>query len=416
MTQAKPSLTRLTPPYQLTRTSQVPNKPKHEVEERWPSHPQASGQEGRSGQTGGVQTCDPVPTVLQPAQKPPDHRMRKGEAILEPTRSPDQVKADPKTSSLLGTWKQRDSWIDISTLAAVSHGKSAPLRRSERLRMAAALRRNSTYQERADRMVECCSVWGMVHVPRNHPEKARPVPSLHCRDRLCPECNRARGAKIVRKITPAIEEAKSQGRIVAMLTLTQVDRSGEPLKLARKRFNGSLAKMLRSAPWKRHVAGALIFREATYNRAEVSWHFHAHILLQTPLYWERDDIQALWMRLSPGAWNVDIRAAEPGVEAELAKYGTKSVDFEAEQVLEYAAAMAGARLVTGSGEWKSALTEEELEDPSEELDEGEELYHLAELVAWANAGDAWAQKALTAVDKWIWKCADMPVFPGQGYG
>jgi len=186
-----------------------------------------------------------------------------------------------------------------------------------------------------------------------------------------------------------------------MLTLTQVDRSDEPLKEAYERFNLSVGKLLRSADWKRHVAGSFIFREATYNRAEARWHVHAHILLQTPVYWDRDDIKTLWMRFAPGAWNVDIRAAEPGVEAELAKYGTKSVDLEPKQVLEYAVAMSGARLVTGTGEWKSALTHEELEDPSEELDEGEELYLLADLLWWAKYGDTWAETVLQAVDNWI---------------
>jgi hypothetical protein len=188
-----------------------------------------------------------------------------------------------------------------------------------------------------------------------------------------------------------------------MLTLTQVDRSGESLKEARKRFNLSVSKLVRSAEWKHHVAGALNFREATYNRAESRWHFHAHILLQTHVYWDRKRIQALWMRFSPGAWNVDIRAAEPGVEAELAKYGTKSVDLETPQILEFAVAMSGARLVTGTGEWKSALTDEELDDPSEELDEGEgeELYLLADLLWWAKCGDTWAETVLQAVDDWI---------------
>jgi len=186
-----------------------------------------------------------------------------------------------------------------------------------------------------------------------------------------------------------------------MLTLTQVARSDEPLQDAKKRFNLSVGKLLRSADWKRHVAGALIFREATYNRAESRWHVHAHILLQTPVYWDRNDIQALWKRFSPGAWNVDIRAAEPGVEAELAKYGTKSVDFETEQVLEFAVAMSGARLVTGTGEWKSALTDEELDDTSEELDEGEELYRLQDLLWLAKCGDTWAETVLQAVDNWI---------------
>ena len=270
--------------------------------------------------------------------------------------------------------------------------------------MAQALRANGSWSEpggRADRMVKCCSVWLQVRASRLHPEKARPVASVHCRDRLCPECNRARGAKISKKLTPAIEEAKSRGRIVALLPVTQVDRSDEPLKEAYERFNLSVGKLLRSADWKRHVAGSFIFREATYNRAEARWHVHAHILLQTPVYWDRDDIKTLWMRFAPGAWNVDIRAAEPGVEAELAKYGTKSVDLEPKQVLEYAVAMSGARLVTGTGEWKSALTHEELEDPSEELDEGEELYLLADLLWWAKYGDTWAETVLQAVDNWI---------------
>ena len=385
---------------------------KDRLKERWPSHQKESGG-SRSASLSAVLEREQAPTVGPGAGNEPTHRRRDSRGISGDVESPVESQTAAAFSSLLGTRKQRDRSSAINTLAAVVHGKSFPLRRTERLRSAETMTKHPTLKERAARMVNCCSVWVHVRASKAHPEQARPVPSNHCRDRMCPECNHARGAKIARRITPAIAEARSSSRIVAVLTLTQVDRPGEPLQSGRKRLNKAMARLIRSKAWKKHVAGALIFREATYNREKGSWHPHAHILLQMPDYWDREDIQALWLGFSPGAWNIDIRAATPGVEAELAKYGTKTVDFDAEQILEYAVTMAGARLVSGTGEWKSALTHDELEDPSEDLAEDEELYHLTDIIVRADAGDEWAGRVLKAVTDWICRKAEAPQsFPG----
>ncbi len=42
--------------------------------------------------------------------------------------------------------------------------------------------------------------------------------------------------------------------------------------------------------------------------------------------------------------------------------------------------------LTGTGEWKSVLTHEELLDPSEDLAEDEELYRLVDVMERADAG------------------------------
>ena len=77
------------------------------------------------------------------------------------------------------------------------------------------------------------------------------------------------------------------------------------------------------------------------------------------------------------------------------------------------AAMAGARLVTGTGEWKSALTDEDLADPGEVLAEDEELLHLGDVMERADAGDEWAGRVLEAVYAGIWRKAGLPSFPGS---
>ena len=67
--------------------------------------------------------------------------------------------------------------------------------------------------------------------------------------------------------------------------------------------------------------------------------------------------------------------------------------------------MAGAGLVTGTGEWKSALTRDALQAPPEDLADDEALYHLNDLIERADASVVWTCCVLKTLEDWIWKKA-----------
>ena len=270
----------------------------------------------------------------------------------------------------------------------------------ERLRIADVFDSLESWADRAERMRKCCSIWSMVRVPLSRPEEARPIPSIHCRDRLCPECRRARSGRVARKLRPVIDAAIADGWRPLFVTLTQVDYPNESLDAAQKRFQNSWAKMIASTEWKSVVAAALNFRDLTRNEEKKSWHSHAHLLLLVKgNRWDRNELIALWGRYSPGAWNVDIRHTTPGVEAELAPYGMKMAGLTDERIIEYAIAMKGARLISATGAWKGALSDKDVEVDDDEDDELD--ISFLDLVEMRATGDVWAAAVLTAVDGWL---------------
>jgi len=390
---------------------------KERLAERWPSHQQVPAREGaqatattfssEASPQGWIQRQESIYPLVEGKSDPPQFR----------DQAPGDGENTRSSSGLLGTWKQRDvseknqqvsglnSW-QYESMSALAFQLSGLDRRKERFRIAGVLARLDAWSERSDRMCKCCSIWRMVRASRSDPEKSRPIPSLHCRDRICPECRRARAGRIARKILPVIEAVIADSYRPIMITFTQVDRPDEPLDCAMKRFNKSWAKLIRSREWKSRVVGAINFRESTYNSERHSWHVHSHVLVHMrDNFWDRDELIALWGKYSAGAWNVDIKYATPGVEAELAQYGMKAVDLDDDQILEYAIAMKGVRLISSTGEWKGVLSDEEVDIDEPEDDELD--ISFKELLEMRAAGDVWAAAVLTAVDRWI----DVRLFP-----
>jgi len=381
--------------------------PKHEVEERWPSHQQVSAREGAQA-TATTFSSEPPPLEQGHVREVPHTPVEeKFHPYQVRDHAPGSHEKPPSASGLLGTWKQRD----VSEKSQQVSGRyerlsekafelDGPHRRKERFRIAHVLARHDSWTDRSQRMRECCSKWRQVRASRSHPEKSRPIPSIHCRDRLCPECRRARAGRVARKIRPVMETATAAGSRPILITLTQVDIEGESLERAMKRLNESWAKLIRSKAWKSHVSAAINFRESTYNREKNWWHAHSHVLvLIRGDFWDRDELIALWGKCSAGAWNVDIKYATPGVEAELAQYGMKAVDLDDDQILAYAIAMKGVRLISSTGEWKGVLSDQDVDVDEAEDDEVDISFQ--ELVEMRAAGDVWATAVLTAVDHWI---------------
>jgi len=386
----------------------VPPKPKHEVEERRPSrHVQRPGPKGRTQPLTAV--CDryQVPT-LDPAPGAPLHPRRRSSSPPAGTQSTPGWGLDSRVASdLLGTRKQFDTALQYQALAREVLVASVPPHADERLRVADVLDTQDEWHDRADRMRGCEKVWGHtsgVSASASHPEKAKVTVTFcaTCKDGLCRRCRKRHAAEVAGKLRPMIETAVSDGYRPIFMTVTQRDRAGESLGDAYARLSKSWAQFIRSVEWKSHVDAALLFVDVTCNNEKNWWHVHGHaLLLVRENFWERDAVIELWKRYS-GAWNVDLRYATPGVEEELAPYGMKLTDLTDEQILEYAAAMKGKRLIRGTGLWKGGLSEEE-DDLSESAEEEDQLYGDEEFFTWEvllwrrDSGDEWAAKVLAAV-------------------
>jgi len=231
-----------------------------------------------------------------------------------------------------------------------------------------------------------------------------------CKDPLCRRCQKRRAAKIIRTLRPMIKEAKADGYRPVFMTPTQLDLAGESAVDAYTRFRESWAKLIRSDEFKSHVDASILFVDSTHSNEKNWWHFHGHVLLLVRGdFWDREEVMRLWGKFSPGAWNVDLRSARQGVEAELAGYALKIPELGDEQILEYAM-LKGKRFISGTGAWKGGLvpTEEEAESRKAFIAErkeanwpyGDEKYVAWEVLCWRrDQGDEVAAKVLLAFKK-----------------
>jgi len=346
---------------------------------------------------------------MDPAAEARPHPRRRNSSPFVGKQSTSEWAPTPGAASdLLGTRKQFDTPLQYQRLAEKVLVAAVPDHANERHRVANVLATQDQWFKRANRMHGCESVDGHtsgVSASKSHPEKAkvRVTFSETCKDPLCRRCRQRHAAEVAGKLRPMIETAVTDGYRPIFMTVTQVARRGESLEDTYARFSESWAYFIRSKEWKFHVDAALLFIDETRNNKKNWWHVHGHVLLLVrENFWGRDAVIELWGRCSRGAWNVDMRYAMPGVEAELAPYGMKLTDLTDEQILEHASAMKGKRLIRGTGLWKGGLSEEE-EDLAQSLEEedqpyGDEEFFLWEVLVWRrDSGDEWAAKVLAAV-------------------
>jgi len=133
-------------------------------------------------------------------------------------------------------------------------------------------------------------------------------------------------------------------------------------------------------------------------------------------FWDREEIIGIWSRITGGSWCVDIRYTTDGIERELGKYVTKTVNMGPDQIVEYAIAMKSARLVTTTGTWLGLASDREIESEEIDLNDQEQLYTFEELEELERRGDRWASRVLEACDKWIWERLEPSVSQGSVHG
>jgi len=148
-------------------------------------------------------------------------------------------------------------------------------------------------------------------------DEPRLVPA-RCRARGCPDCDAARG-RVVRARALALASAVD-GLDPVFLTATLPGDPSQSLRERATAMRAAFSALRASPPWV-HVAGALMFLEAPYNRWRGTdrhhWHLHAHVIV-----WLRPGAPD-WLWGATDGWGRRLDLA-PAARAELRRLGKEA--------------------------------------------------------------------------------------------
>ena len=231
--------------------------------------------------------------------------------------------------------------------------------------------------EEAAKICTCRRRWFVrIHQPCGvmSPIKAE----ISCGDRIgCVLCAHARAGKVairVEKLFAGVERPKFLTLTVKNVPTITTTTYGE-LRRSFTRFRRILERIapgaLRGGVYvietTFHAKGSSRKSGGVYERDE--WHPHIHVLIDSG-YIPQATLSDLWSEATHG-WGhmVDIRAADKGSIAELAKYPTKQLDLAGDNLRLFRAVMRGQKLVVPFGSMYGV----KLEDDKDHEDEDREL-------------------------------------------
>ncbi len=225
-------------------------------------------------------------------------------------------------------------------------------------------------------------------------EETRLVKARTCKKHLlCPFCAARRGARMLQKNLPKVEQviAENPARKLVLVTLTV--KNGPDLGERFAHLTRSLRKLnqrrrdaLKGQEWTEwaKVAGAIRAIEVT-NKGE-GWHPHAHLVCMLDDWIDRDALQDEWHRITGDSFMVDVRRIKArqtetgGLSivdglAECFKYAVKFSDMELELTFEAFETLKGRRLIDAFGLLRGVELPEKLtDDPLEDLPYTELFY------------------------------------------
>lgn len=222
------------------------------------------------------------------------------------------------------------------------------------LKLSQITNRNHTYKGRAERMAGCAHHVQTMSCPDGHHHRV--TRAVLCKDRLCPVCGWRRARALAARTAAIMQQV---GGRYLLLTLTIPNPPDNTLGKACREMTAAFGRMMRDPRLRGVVGGAIRTLEITRKRG--SWHPHIHALLRvedsyfrSALYLHQSDWLELWRKAigRDDITQVDIRPADIGGAAEVAKYVTKSAEIEAltlDQLDELASAIKGLRLWSASG-------------------------------------------------------------------
>ncbi len=202
-----------------------------------------------------------------------------------------------------------------------------------------------------------------------------------CQDRFCTPCATTRSRTISSNVVEFLK-----GKRARFLTLTTVQGS-DGLKPALDSLYKSFATLRKTAFWMKHVTGGVAFLEIKYIASSHRWHPHLHCIIEGK-YIPQKVLSSLWFKVTRDSRIVDIRQIKDTrlVARYVTKYASKPLNasyIESDDLLDEAIiTLAGRRLATTFGTWRSVLLSDSVSD-----DGWEQIASLDDLLYRAALGD-----------------------------
>lgn len=222
------------------------------------------------------------------------------------------------------------------------------------------------------------------------------VACLHCHDRFCWPCARARSATIARNLHEAMQ-TKTTRFLTLTLAANHASLSDQIDRIYRS------FRTLRADPWwKSRVSGSATFLEITLNPTTLLWHPHLHPVCGGE-FLPQEVLSRKWHAITGDSPIVHIKAVpKPAAIANyVCKYASKAMDasvFEDDdKLLELVHSLGGRRLCLTTGSW----TKLQLTAKPKTLDYGsmKHLGKLNKIVNDAAAGEPYARTLLSNLQR-----------------
>lgn len=206
--------------------------------------------------------------------------------------------------------------------------------------------------------LDFCGAFPTIHQGTTGPASLR---YNLCRDRLCPTCQRLRGIKLKHKLLSVVRAADSP----KFVTLTLKHRVA-PLGDEINRLFSAFRKLRKDRTWAKRVKGGVYVLEVKLNAATGHWHPHLHCLIDSS-YMPQAQLSKAWEAATGDSTIVDIRAihSQESAAGYISSYATKGNDltrWTAGNVIAYAQAMHGRRLIHTFGSLHAVPCDEESEE------------------------------------------------------
>jgi hypothetical protein len=201
---------------------------------------------------------------------------------------------------------------------------------------------------RAGKVRDCHSAFVQYRCSGGH-EFARPV--SHCRQRLCPFCQRDTTKRYLARyrwwLDGLVEGHRGKYVVLAMrnVPLGCLGSGVDALWAAFRR--------LQKLPGMEDLRNALAKLELTFNRADGSWHPHLNVVFAGS-FLPFGKLNAAWRKASQGGRTTWIRQVNRGTARELLKYVCKSTDFVdvPEAVQEFVSTMSRRQILRRYGSFR----------------------------------------------------------------
>jgi hypothetical protein len=182
-----------------------------------------------------------------------------------------------------------------------------------------------------------------------------------CKDRLCPLCSSIRGTQATHQLAGLIRKMDAP----RFLTLT-LAHSEQPLAAQVSRLYQCFKELRRNQCWKQHVHGGVYAFEVTRNQHKGSWHPHLHLVIDGD-YFPHKMVKEAWLRVTGDSSIVHIEKVYSAYQQAryLAQYVAAPADVEkwqAEDLVEYAEALHGRRLLHTFGTLHNRKCDSDEED------------------------------------------------------